>query len=171
MEKDIRFKTRKSWNEFGHSHFLTFSTFERRPYLLDHRICRVLSQKVNQAASELDLAILSYVFMPEHVHMLIHPLREEYAMDEILQAIKQGTSQISKNRKWTQTKLWMPGGGFDSNISHRHARLLATGYVNQNPVRRGLVEDPLAYRWSSANWYVTGEQGDIECRYSAELWG
>ncbi len=170
MSDPSKFKTRKSWNEFGHSHFLTFSTLDKRPYLDDHRICRLLANRINEASQELNFAVLAYVFMPDHSHLLIHPIEDEYVMADILKAMKQGPSKSARNRGWTNTVLWEPGGGHDSNISNRHARVEAIDYIHQNPIRKELVEDPLAYRWSSANWYVTGEQGDVRCMHLGELW-
>ncbi len=125
---------------------------------------------MNEAAEELDLAFLSYVFMPNHAHILLHPMREVYSMAEILQAMKQGPAIRAKNRGWIPTRLWLPGGGFDSNINNSFARKLATEYIHQNPVRKELLEDPLQFRWSSANWYVTGETGDVFCKHISELW-
>jgi len=165
-----RFKTRKSWNEFGHSHFLTFSTYDRRPYLADDRVARLFAKNINKAAEELEFVVLAYVFMPDHAHLLIHPIREVYSMDGILQAMKQGTGQVAKNKGWISTRLWLPGGGYDSNLSNSFARRLAISYIHMNPDRKEIVDDPFVFRWSSANWFVTGEQGDVECRLLSELW-
>jgi hypothetical protein len=32
-------------------------------------------------------------------------------------------------------------------------------YIHNNPVKRGLVEDPLDWPWSSARWYAG--QGEV----------
>ncbi len=108
--------------------------------------------------------------MPDHVHLLIRPLDEVYDMSAILQSIKQGPSQIAKAKGWIETVLWEAGGGHDSNIDHPQARPEAINYIHQNPVRKELVEDPLEFRWSSTNWFVTGEVGDINCLHIGELW-
>ena len=170
MSKPIKFKRRKSWNEFGHSHYLTFSTYPKKPYLVDQRICKYLANSVNNAAKEHNFAVLAYVFMPDHVHMIIHPINEVYDMAIILQAMKQGSSMRAMNKGWIPTKLWEPGGGYDSNITHLQARIEAIKYIHENPVRKGMVEESWRFRWSSANWRLTGEQGDIECVHIGELW-
>jgi REP element-mobilizing transposase RayT len=105
-DKPIKHKRRESWNIAGHSHYLTFSTLRRRKYLLDERICILLASRINQAAKKLDFAVLAYVFMPDHVHLLIHPMNEVYDMAKILQAIKQGPSRSAKNRGWIDTDFW-----------------------------------------------------------------
>lgn len=169
--KDIKFKRRKSWNEFGHSHFLTFSTHHRKPYLLDERICERLADRIDKASSDLEFAVLAYVFMPDHVHLLVHPLNEIYDMSVYLKAIKQGPSRVAKNRGWIETDLWERGGGYDRNITNGTTRTEVINYIHQNPVRKSLEEESYAYRWSSANWFYFGERSDIACLHIEEVWG
>lgn len=167
--KPIKHKHRKAWNEFGHSHFLTFSTYQRHQYLLDERICDLLADRITRACLELDYAVLAYVFMPDHVHLLVHPLNESYDISKFLQKIKQGPSRIAKNRGWIDTDLWEPGGGFDRNVFTPKVRQNTIDYIHQNPVRKGLVEEAWAYRWSSANWYLTGKEGLVPCCHFPSL--
>lgn len=163
MSEPIKYKRRQARNTFGDSHYLTFSTWHKRPYLADHRICEILAKSINKAAIKHNFAVQAYVFMPDHVHLLLHPLNETYSMEAILKSIKQGPSQSAKFRKWIDSDLWERGGGHDSNLTGHQARAEVIAYIHQNPVVAGLVEDPLAYRWSSCNWFVTDEQGDVLC--------
>ena len=51
-------------------------------------------------------------------------------------------------------RFWQPGGGCDRNgieIATVHAMI---DYIHANPVRRGLVERPTDWEWSSARWYA-----------------
>ena len=167
--KKPNFNKRKSFNVFWHSHYLTFSTFHRKKYLLDDRICEALAKRINEAAKKHNFAVLAYVFMPDHVHMLIHPMNEIYDMSAILKSIKQGVSNKAKFRKWIATDLWEHGGGFDSNIFSPKPRHDCILYIMQNPVRKEMVEVSWEYRWSSANWYVHGVEGEIKCHYFSTL--
>ncbi len=168
-EKQPMIKRRKAWNELGHSHFLTFSTCRRQPYLADDRICEILAERINRACAELNFAVLAYVFMPDHVHLLVHPLEETYSVSKLLQAIKQGPSRIAKNRGWIDTELWEPGGGFDRNIFSPKVRKNTIDYIHLNPVRKELVGESWSYFWSSAKWYHTGEEGVVSCRHFGVL--
>ena len=168
-EKKHNFNKRKSFNTFWHSHYLTFSTHHRRKYLIDDRICEALATRINEAAKELNFAVLAYVFMPDHVHLLIHPMNENYEVEDILKAIKQGPSKRAKNRKWISTDLWERGGGHDSNIFSPKPRKVCISYIHNNPVRKEMVESFLDFRWSSANWYVHETEGVIKCHYFSTL--
>ena len=169
-EELIKFKRRKSRNTPGESHYLTFSTYHKKPYLRDERICKLLAKRINEAAIEHNFAVLAYVFMPDHVHIMLHPHDETYEMSNILKAMKQGPSKSAKKKKWTTTNLWESGGGYDSNINNSHARMLAISYIHMNPIRKEMVEYPQDFRWSSSKWYHTDECGDVNCHHIQEFW-
>jgi putative transposase len=166
---DKKRKTRKSWNEPGHSHYLTFSTHHRKPYLKDDRICELLARRINRAAKTQNFAVLAYVFMPDHVHMLIRPLDDIYDMSSILKSAKQGPSCSAKNRGWIDTDHWERGGGYDRNVTNAETREKVIAYIHRNPVKKGLVEESWSYRWSSANWFLNEIDGEINCRRSYEF--
>ena len=90
------------------------------------------------------------VVMPDHVHLLLTPLRDEkgwpYALPLILKLLK-GTSARSVN------KLLSSGGpvwqeeSFDHVLRSQESLEEKLEYLRQNPVRRGLVKTPEDYPW------------------------
>jgi putative transposase len=46
------------------------------------------------------------------------------------------------------------GVGYDRNITTAAALRALTDYMHANPVRRGLVDKPEDWEWSSARWYT-----------------
>ena len=171
MNKPLKYKKRETWGEFGHSHSFTFSTYHRRPYLLDDRVCEALAKRINEAALTHRFVVLAYVFMPEHVHLLIHPMKYSYDIPAILKSIKQGPSLKAKNKGWIPTRLWEPGGGHDRNIFRDQTRSHVIRYIHRNPTKRKLVEEMIDYRWSSARWFLTGDEGEVDCRFFSSLDG
>ncbi|MBS1728872.1 MAG: transposase [Armatimonadetes bacterium] len=165
----IKYKTRKVYNRPGDSHYLTFSTLDRRPYLLDNRICRLFAGTVAREIRTHRYAMLAYALMPDHVHLLVHPLEDEYDISEFLKSIKQGVSAKARNNRWIDTYLWEAGGGYDRNVSRDRTRRFVVNYIHQNPVQAELVEEALDYRWSSANWCETGKVGAIPCIHLSDL--
>jgi len=158
---------RKSYSIPGQVHFLTFSCFQRRPFLLEQSPCRILAQSLDEARAIEHFDIWAYVFMPEHVHLLIRPTHDVYDMAAILRRIKEPVSRrvLGLWRQSTPDRLveaadttagpvshrfWQPGGGFDRNIFDPDTIRKAIDYVEWNPVRRRLVTDPLGWEWSSA---------------------
>jgi putative transposase len=51
-------------------------------------------------------------------------------------------------------RFWQPGGGFDRNVTELATVHRMIDYMHANPVRRGLVERPEQWEWSSARWYA-----------------
>jgi putative transposase len=141
---------------------LTFSTRKREPHLRNEQICTWLADAITKAKKTQHFQVLAYVFMPDHVHLLIRPLGESYRVADILKSIKQGVSRRALNAGLIDDVLWEPGGGHDRNIFEEAARANAMNYIHMNPVRKGLCSDMIEYRWSSARAVLVGELEEIE---------
>ena len=90
------------------------------------------------------------VIMPEHVHLLLTPLRDTegwpFEMAAILRLIK-GTSARSINKLLgTSGPVWQDES-FDHVLRSDQSLQQKLEYIRQNPVRRGLVTRPEDYRW------------------------
>ena len=35
-------------------------------------------------------------------------------------------------------------------------------YIHNNPVRAGLIREPVDWRWSSAKFWISGEKGEVD---------
>jgi putative transposase len=142
------------------------------------RTCQWLANSIDNARDAFDFDLWAYVFMPEHVHLIVHPSRVVYEIEDIRQAIKEPCARdavawlvanapewlprISVNKKnRVRRHFWQKGGGYDRNIEEPRTLLEMIGYIHENPVRRRLVERAIDWKWSSANWYVTGEPGPL----------
>jgi putative transposase len=84
-----RSRRRQSYNIPGHAHELTFSCYRRFPFLKADRCCRWLAEAINEARQQQSFWLWAFVFMPDHVHLIVYPHAPEYEMDRILEAIKQ----------------------------------------------------------------------------------
>jgi putative transposase len=153
----------------GDARELTFSCYRRFAFLKAERTCEWLSHSINAARNKYEFRLWAYVFMPEHVHLLICPTQADFAVGKVLKAIKQpvGTRAIEYLRRhapgWLpritvrqggipQRRFWQPGGGFDASGSEPRAILEMIEYFHNNPLRRKLVIRPEDWKWSSAGW-------------------
>jgi len=116
--------------------------------------------------------VWAYVVMPNHVHILIHPLQKKYSMTAIRRDIKRPFAREMLSRIRTeapatakllvagirdgsrQYRFWQTGGGYDRNLFTPEAIHASIGYIHANPVRRGLCESEVDWPWSSARWYA-----------------
>ena len=170
MDYRKRARRPRACNEPGHAHELTFSCYRRFRFLAAERTCAWLAEAIEQARSDLDFALWAYVFMPEHVHLLIWPRRPIYEMAAIRGAIKEPVGcramaylkahaphwlpRVTRQRgRRTERLFWQSGGGFDRNVWEPKVLGAIIDYIHLNPVRRGLVGRAADWRWSSAGWY------------------
>jgi hypothetical protein len=51
---------------------------------------------------------------------------------------------------------------YDFNVWSEHQRVEKLRYMHRNPVKRGLVQKPEEWRWSSFRHCLTGERGVVE---------
>jgi putative transposase len=111
--------------------------------------------------------------MPNHVHLIVCPRREQYSISAILQTIKQpvarraiqylktsnpeGLRLLATGQRIRPCEFWQKGGGYDRNITSVPILIEAVHYIHNNPVRKGLAETPDRWRYSSApDWDGTG---------------
>src|SRR4051812_27850745 len=78
----------KHYHEPGHFHELTFSCYERRPLLTNHLWRCLLSESIERAIDRHGYQLSAFVYMPEHVHLLVCPGADAAGIDELLRAIK-----------------------------------------------------------------------------------
>lgn len=167
MSTNYPSKKLKHYNVPGHSHFITFSCYHNNDYLLDQIACEILENELNIVKIEENFSIWSYVFMPNHVHLLIFPLNERYSISSILKKLKGRMSRKYSNYLIKSSpeehrkrlceysggqyfKFWQHSSGFDKNVTDKKEIYTIINYIEQNPVRWKLVEYPFQWRWSSA---------------------
>jgi putative transposase len=171
MAYPTRRRRRKSSNEPGHAHELTFTCYRRFRFLQAERTCVWLAEAIAAARQKWDFAIWAYVFMPEHVHIIVWPRRAKYEVSSIFAAIKEPVGRTAvtylerhapewlpritrqRGQRWERL-FWQSGGGFDRNIVEPRTLMTMLDYLHMNPVRRGLAERTTDWRWSSAGWYA-----------------
>jgi putative transposase len=101
--------------------------------------------------------VFGYVLMPEHVHLLVSEPRQ-IALSKVVGSLKTAVSRRSSQQ---HAALWQRRY-YDFNVL-THAKFVEKlQYMHRNPVRRGLVEKPEQYRWSSFNHWLTGQVGEVE---------
>jgi putative transposase len=168
----------ENFNDLGHAHALTFSCYHGHPFLEAERTCVWLKEAIDAARVELDFALWAYVFMPEHVHLVVWPRQPQYDIADIPQAIKSPVGRkameyleehapdwlprLTRQRgRKTERLFWQSGGGYDRNIETAKVLMATIEYIHLNPVRRGLVAKAVDWKWSSAAWYELGQATPI----------
>ena len=143
------------YQECGDLHFLTFSCYQRLPYLDSPAAKELFEQALEQMRSRYRFFVLGYVVMPEHVHLLVNEPKLG-VVSRAVQAIKLSVSTRRKERRFWQSRY------YDFNVFTTEKRVEKLRYLHRNPVTRGLVEKPEDWPWSSYRHYATGVEGTVE---------
>ncbi len=168
----------RHYDEPGHCHELTFSCYRRMPLLTNDVWRSMLSVSINRAVKGHAFRLIAFVYMPEHVHLLVLPSDPGSRVSGLLKAVKQPFSNrikrllaesssrllrrltVHERPGKTAFRFWQEGPGYDRNLITPKAMQASMDYIHMNPVRRGLVDEARRWRWSSCRWYV--EEGS--CR-------
>jgi len=93
--------------------------------------------------------------MPEHVHLLL----SEPLNGLLMRAIQALKLSVAKRRK--VSPFWQ-ARYYDFNVWSEEKRVEKLRYMHRNPVKRGLVEKPEDWQWSSFRHSATGAVGILE---------
>ena len=146
------------YHNSGQLHFITFSCHRRLPLLGRGEGYITFERELETARQSFKFIMAGYVLMPEHVHLLISepPIQP---LATALQVLKQQTSK--KLLKSGETQFWQRRY-YDFNVRSQAKSAEKLKYMHRNPVRRGLVEKPEDWLWSSFRHYATGCEGQVE---------
>ena len=150
-------------------HFITFCCYERRTLLGSVRARNLIVRILGEVRARFGFALVGYVIMPEHVHLLISESGSA-SPAKVIQVFKQRSSRIMRGRKrrsGKQLSLRFPGSGgglrrfwqrryYDFNVYTRRKMWEKLEYMHANPIEERLVEHPRNWPWSSWSWYATG---------------
>lgn len=168
-----KYKTVKHFHEPGDLHELTFSCYRRLAMLTDDRDCHSLAAAIDRALPLHQFCLSAFVFMPEHVHLLVWPQDPRHAaVSAFLKSLKMSASTRIKARLAVDDpdqvlaltirerpgkdvfRFWQEGPGYDRNLRTPEAIEGAIDYIHRNPVRRGLCARAEDWYWSSARHYL-----------------
>src|SRR5690349_22755354 len=84
-------------------HFVTFSCYRRRPYIGTIRARNRFVSILDQVRARHKFALIGYVLLPEHVHLLIsEPVQGNPS--KVMQVLKQRVSRSLRRRKLGSSK-------------------------------------------------------------------
>ena len=174
---------KRKYNLENHVHFLTgvinkrMKLFQKYP-----ECCQIFLENLNFYKNRLDFKFLGYVIMPEHYHLLIMPSSKavisrilmvlkgysakkiiEFLRNEdikFLNKLKLPVNKI-KRKKDSRYRIFKPDD-YDFNIFTQDKLIEKLNYMHNNPVKRGLVEKPTKYFYSSSRNYELNDDSFIK---------
>ena len=163
-----------------HLHFITCSCYRRLPFLSRAKSRDCFLSLLEQVRQRNRFVVVGYVVMPEHFHLLIAE-PEIGNPSTVMQVLKQRTARalLPKRRRRNPRqgnlfgdeaprRAFWQARFYDFNVWTTKKRIEKLRYMHRNPVKRGLVNSPEQWRWSSYRFYLLNEAGPVHVN---EGWG
>jgi len=169
---DLRNKLVRIYGQ-GHLNFVTFSCYRRRPLLGRLRARNLFVAALDEVRRRYEFRLVGFVVMPEHVHLLMSEPKKGNP-SKVIQALKQTVSRrlrsasrrkiagnqlrLSFAREKAYPHFWQHRF-YDFNVWSDKKKIEKLEYMHQNPEKRGLMQDPKDWQWSSYGFYAGGDAG------------
>lgn len=158
-------------------YFITSTVINWVPIIINEEFSKIILQSFKFCQSKKKLFIYGFVIMPNHFHMLIS-MEDPKKIPFVVRDLKRHTSQeISKlladdtgkkHLPWLKSfygkkisNVWQEGY-HPVLIKSKKWFLQKLDYVHLNPVRKGFVERPEYWKYSSARNYILEDDSLIK---------
>ncbi len=122
----------------------------RQPIFFEESDYRRFLDDLKEAAEKTQCQVHAFVLMTNHVHLLATPTTDK-GLSQLMQSIGRRYVQYINTSYKRSGTLW-EGRYKASLIDEDNYLLTCMRYIELNPVRAGIVENPSAYQWSSHQW-------------------
>ena len=151
----------------GYPHHIIQRGNNRQVIFMDVADRQFFLDLLEEHSTQFGVAIHSYVLMDNHMHLLATPGTAQ-ALPDMMQAVGRRYVRYFNDRYGRTGTLW--DGRYKSTLVQSESYLLTCmAYLDLNPVRAGMVAQPLDYAWSSHGHY-TGQRTDKLITRHAIAW-
>jgi putative transposase len=134
----------------------------RQPCFFAEEDYRSYLHWLGEALGEADCKLHAYVLMTNHVHLLLTPKKAQAVPKLVIFLGRRYVQYINRSYRRTGT-LW--DSRYKSSLIQAETYLpTCQRYIELNPVRAAMVNDPAHYRWSS---YRSNALGKADLRLTA----
>jgi len=159
----------------GELQFIASSTYRRTQVFRSRRFCEFFVQRLEEVRQKLGYLLIGWVLMPEHFHLLLKPQPAETTPRVVKELKEETAKRILKVLRenlgfpWCRkifSRLSLPPTVHDEShfrlwnrrfhpfdVYSEEKRLEKLNYMHNNPVKRGLVNSPGDWPWSSWRYY------------------
>jgi len=136
-------------NVEGYAYFVTTNVYHGEKIFSNPKIVNIVLSAIFFLKEKGYFRLYSFVVMPEHLHLIILPQNKK-TLSQIMHSLKSYTAKKINNLLGQSGKIWQDG--FYERIIRSEGDLREkTTYIENNPVRKKLVEAPEKYFYSSAH--------------------
>jgi putative transposase len=140
-EDNIKIKRRHlpHWTLTDATYFITFNCM-RGDLSIE---CQILTLDVIKEGNNKYYTLIACIVMPGHVHVILTP-HEGYTLTRIMKGMKGKSARLINNISALSGSIWQ-NESYDRIIRDRKELLNKINYIINNPVKKGLTDDPINY--------------------------
>lgn len=132
----------------GYAHHIVQRGHDRKTIFAAPEDYQFYLENLGEQKRRLDVDVLAYCLMTNHVHLILRPTRDSTSLSELMRVLAARYTRHTNKLERRSGTLWE--GRFKCSVIDTDAYLLACcRYVDLNPVRARLVANPQDYEWSS----------------------
>lgn len=139
------------------AYFITTCTADARPIFAAPDAAHIALDSLRWLREAGRVWLLGYVIMPDHVHLVLG-LRQGASLSKVMQVWKGFTARSLREKCSVPPPVWQRGY-YDHGIRDANDLQIRLDYMHDNPVRKGLVDAPGEYEFSTAH---PSRQGDVD---------
>ena len=124
----------------------TAVTLNREPIFADSEAANILLEAILFGKSQEWYYLLSFVIMPDYIHLIIIP--KDKNISECMKSIKGYSGRKVNLTSGKKGSIWQ-SGFYDYILDSEEKVLTRIRYIENNPVRKGMVSQPEDYAYSS----------------------
>ena len=125
-------------------------------------IARIVAGSIHKGVDIAHYELEAYVIMPNHVHLLIQP---KVAPGHLLKSLKGATAREANRLLCRTGEPFWQKESYDHWVRNRTEFDKIRAYIENNPVKAGLVQNPRDYPWSSAGVEISLDAARTSARH------
>lgn len=139
----------KAFDYLGcYRYFLTFCTHQRHHAFICRQTVDDVHAQILRAARECDFAIHAYVFMRDHVHLLVEGTTEAADLRMFARLAKQYSGY--EHAQQGRGRLWQPSY-FEHVLRENEDTTAVVAYIMNNPIRAGFARTFGEYAYAGSD--------------------
>ncbi len=132
----------------GFAHHVLQRGLDRKTVFAAAEDYRFYLENLSEQKRRLDIDVLAYCLMTNHVHLLLRPRSHSNSLSELMRVLAARYTRHANKIEGRRGTLW--DGRFKCSVIDTEAYLMACcRYVDLNPVRARIAANPEDYAWSS----------------------
>ena len=133
----------------GPGTFFVSKCLEPRLKLVNEDIASVICSALCFYVKEMRIYLAAFVVMPDHYHVLLANC-DGKAISDWMKILGRWINRQTQEKLFRQGCIWQTGF-YETRIRSARQFQFVCGYIEENPVRTGLLKSPSDWKWSSAH--------------------